>query len=1040
MPFTSGRGIQIACLMALLAPSSFLRCSREVKTDGRSRLSDAVTARGSRPIRGRLSAFAYTPFGGVTRGPADGDVSFLAVTAQQSESRDPHVAGVAALLRADSNRAVDRLRRATADGKAASWNDLAAAYLADAERKGKAEPLLDALAAVATAKRIAPNDAAVAFNEALALEALGLRSEAREAWVRSRQLDGASGWSAEAASAARRLEQEIRLAPDWKRDRVQLEAAADAGDLATVRRFVRLHPRDARLWGEGAYPASWAKSTGKGDAEGAGRQLTRARIIGEAFALELREQLLRDSIAVIDAATASKRAALAKAYLAYRTARMEHVKRDAAAPAHLHDVAADFENARSPMQFVAKYYEGSALYGEQRLRDSLAILDDLALRHFETRGYLALAAQIGWERGLANLSLGNFTSALEIFDRSRKDFDSFGDAIDSAVMRSFEATTYDAAGDFEQAWTTRRDVLQSLAGEGQASWRMGTLIGASSSLIRREQWDRALPLLDIVVDRTRRTDDTTRLCVALAYRAATLASKRLESAARADLVELSQRAGKISDARVRAALLLDAHYAEALLFEGRDDGKAIAELTAAIDDAQEAGRALFGSRLFLERARVHRRMGRREEAHRDVLAGLDQNERNRSNITDEALRAMATLSSETLFQEGIALALERGDVAEAFELSERMRARALLELFEARIGGTRMAPLSLRAVQSELAPDAAILEFVLLPDRVVQFVVTQQEARAFENPVAADTVRDVAQSAAAAVHGRGDPRPLAEAAALFLGPSAAALQGVAHLAIVPDRALTAVPFGALGFPGSSDLLVERSSITIAPSASLAIECSRRASNAPIESALAIGATEFDPAHFAGLSPLPAVAGEARAVASAYRSGELLVGDVATPRTIVQRLPHANVIHFAGHSVAPRYDGFASTLVLASDGSTDRLTARDIARLRLPNASLVMLSSCRSAQAGTAGDGVENLATAFLVAGAPSVLGASWDIDDEAARAIALSIHQEYRASRDIARAFQATVRNPNIRSQNAWRLVTPFGGSPSLVRKGEGFK
>jgi CHAT domain-containing protein len=1023
----------IAPVVFLLAPS----CRRETNVDGRASLARAVATRGNRTVRGRLSPpFGYVPLGRVSRGREEGDAAFRALSAEYAGSADPRVAGIAALLRGDSARAVDQLRRATTRGAAGAWADLAAALLAESERSGKTEPLLDGLAAAGQARRIAPGDSAAAFNQALALEQLGLRAEAHDAWLQYARLDSSSGWASEAAAAARRIETDSRRA-DWQRDRVQLEAAADRGDSGAVNTLVRANPRDARVWGEGVYPSAWAEAMQKGDVGGAGLQLGRARSIGDALSLEWHEQLLHDAVASIDRATPSTRAALARAYLAYRAARIEHSKHDAGAVDHLRRAASLFHDADHPMQYVATYYQGSALFGEQRLRECVAVLDALAALHLEEKGYRALAAQIGWERGLANLSLGNFTAALEIFERSRRVFDELDDAADSATIQSFIATAYDSAGDFERAWTARRAALQALSSEADAPRRMLVLIAASSSFIRREQWDRAVPVLDIVVDRTRRMKDALRLCSALSYRATALASLGFDAAARADLTELHQRVPEISDEQVRTALLLDAHYAEALLLEGRDDGRAIAELTAALQDVGRAERALFASRLYLKRAKIYHRIGRPDDARRDVLAGLDQNEKSRVTIADEALRAMATLSSETLFQEGIALALERRDVTEAFELSERMRARALLELFEARVGGTASAPLSLPAIQRALAPDAAILEYAVLPDRIVQFVVTPREARAFQRVVSVETLRDLAASAASAIRAGHDRAPLTAAAEVFLAPSADALAGVAHLAIVPDRAITAVPFVALPFPGSAEFVVDRMSIAIAPSASLAIECSRRARNAMRETAIAIGASQFDRSHFTDLPLLPAVSAEARIVASVYRRGEVLIGDDATPRNIVKALPGANVIHFAGHSVAPPFDGLAATLVVASDGVSERLTARDIARLRLANASLVMLSSCRSAQAGTTGDGVENLATAFLVAGAPSVLGASWDIDDEAAHDIALSIHQQYRVDGDSARAFQDTARNPTIRSQNAWRVVTPFGGSPSLVKKGE---
>jgi CHAT domain-containing protein len=72
----------------------------------------------------------------------------------------------------------------------------------------------------------------------------------------------------------------------------------------------------------------------------------------------------------------------------------------------------------------------------------------------------------------------------------------------------------------------------------------------------------------------------------------------------------------------------------------------------------------------------------------------------------------------------------------------------------------------------------------------------------------------------------------------------------------------------------------------------------------------------------------------------------------------------------------------SAIVLGSGNGQDGvLQAREIFRLPL-NADLVVLSACRTAAGrASAAEGMQSLARAFLYAGARSVLGTLWDVDD-----------------------------------------------------------
>jgi CHAT domain-containing protein len=110
----------------------------------------------------------------------------------------------------------------------------------------------------------------------------------------------------------------------------------------------------------------------------------------------------------------------------------------------------------------------------------------------------------------------------------------------------------------------------------------------------------------------------------------------------------------------------------------------------------------------------------------------------------------------------------------------------------------------------------------------------------------------------------------------------------------------------------------------------------------------------------------------------------IVGPTATKTELEKEdLSRFRVVHYAVHAVANPKQPDNAALILRSDPPRNNgfFEARDILRTRL-NAELVVLSACDTAVGRLQGEeGIANLAQAFLIAGASSVVPTLWKVDD-----------------------------------------------------------
>lgn len=103
---------------------------------------------------------------------------------------------------------------------------------------------------------------------------------------------------------------------------------------------------------------------------------------------------------------------------------------------------------------------------------------------------------------------------------------------------------------------------------------------------------------------------------------------------------------------------------------------------------------------------------------------------------------------------------------------------------------------------------------------------------------------------------------------------------------------------------------------------------------------------------------------------------------AAQQVLIDILPDVHLCHFACHGVSDPLDPSNSQLLI-QDWETHPLSVKDIAQLRLQDSQFAYLSACSAAdcKVETLLDESINLATAFQLAGFPSVVGTLWPIHD-----------------------------------------------------------
>lgn len=994
---------------------------------GLSDVLDAVRDVQFRTIAARLAGrFPYRPMRYVARGSNETLVQpvfrqtyaaaavVAAKTATAADADALHALGIAHLVAGNPRLACRTFERAATSSSgepdiagaishiedARLLADLAAAYYELGVAEKRTEAILTAVDAAERAHKLDGGFAAAAFTRALAVEKIHTAAQAKAAWDDYLRIDPSSGWAVEARAHSQALSR-----PDVAPIPVDLRATKIEAELL---------------------PA-WGDAFSGGEVFESERVLASAGEEAAALAACCGDDFHRRAVDIVARAAKGDRHTaliLAAAHQQYRDGRRLYAENNTSAAVPLLRAArgafrdADDVFALKPWKYLAASYlylgDGASCITEAEAAARFCV--DVACTP-------AALAHIRWVQAMAAGRAGNPQRALEYYKDALRGFEQGNEIDNAASIHALIAENLEFLGAGEEAWPHRQTSLRAAERSGTLDRVYIAFNEAADAALRRGHLASARAFQDVVVDAARQERNTALLADALLWRGR-IKHAAGDREARDDWLEAERLADRVDDPQRRARLRAGIAAARA---EASAPAEAVEQLTRAIGFFITAENHYRLADLYAARAEAEEKLGQRSLAEGDFLGCITELEAERSEVADAELRERYFASGSRVFDRAIRHVWIGGRRDDAFTLAEQSRGREVL-------GPGRPASMTPRGVLAGLRAGDTVLEYAVLEDRLVIWVVGPSRSIAVERPLSARALNDAIAAQRAILDGDGNvDQAIDRLSALLFAPIAAEVRGAKRLVIVANKTLRSVPFAALRDPSSRKYLIETYEIVVAPSAAAYLRAVQQARTKPrraVPSVLLASYTAGDASR--GLAALPLGAAEVDSLRGVYQSARILSDAEARPSRLLSEARNAELVHVVAHTVEnEEHPEYASVILAPSTGGRD-LYARDIAAASFPLTRLVFLSSC-----GTPGNLAHNdapltLPESFLAAGVPLVIGALRAVDDAATAEFAVAFHRAFLTTGDgvaaLRRAQMQLLASPKRGDVRFWSSWIAVGG------------
>lgn len=358
---------------------------------------------------------------------------------------------------------------------------------------------------------------------------------------------------------------------------------------------------------------------------------------------------------------------------------------------------------------------------------------------------------------------------------------------------------------------------------------------------------------------------------------------------------------------------------------------------------------------------------------------------------------------QSIFERAIGFYADQGDDASAFQTSERSRARALRDAVRERspVPEDMTRTQSLAQMQAALAADERVVQFHVLPDRLLSWTVGPTMLESHSLAIDSKSLTQLVEAFRDALaNGRQSAVAVADKlGGALLGPMQ--LKSGQRLIIVPHGPLHYLPFQALRVDGA--WLIERHPLSLAPSTNIALGLAQRTPK--VHASL----TAFGNPRVEDSLDLPGASREVKQLAQLFPRNQLFIGASATKTAFRAKADGSPLLHMAAHAQADRLDPLHSRILLANEGGQRSfLEVSELSGMNLSNTALVTLSACESGLGRVdRGDEVQGFPRGFLMAGSSALIASLWPVSDDASELLMRTLYSELARGKDLQRAMQA---------------------------------
>lgn len=420
--------------------------------------------------------------------------------------------------------------------------------------------------------------------------------------------------------------------------------------------------------------------------------------------------------------------------------------------------------------------------------------------------------------------------------------------------------------------------------------------------------------------------------------------------------------------------------------------------------------------------------GQKEKALEAYLQAVEASQDVRALFRSEEIKTGLFGQMQSAFDAAVELLMDAGRTEAAWQISERGRARALLDLIRERVTPNSNSPaagLSASDISSRLGDEEAIIDYYVLPTKAYAWIIRKSGISAVELKLTRDDLSKTVEELRTALVQRTPAAQSAGARLHDLLVKPLGLRDGEKLVIVPHDVLHYLPFQALR--DDKGYLIEKFEISYSPASGLVLSALERT---------ATKATSFFALANPDLNdPSRALAGaerEVKQIAGLFRSPDAYYGKDATKRRLLEHSGEAHVVHIAAHSMVDRADPLYSQIFLANaPGESGVLEAHEVYKMNLQNAGLVTLSACESGLGKVSrGDEIWGFTRSFLSAGAGSLLVSLWPVADDSTEKLMTSFYRglDGKSRRASMRSAQLElIKDPSFSHPYFWAAFNLLG-------------